>query len=512
MLDNLLNVIKTEGVSEQLYHGLVGLEIEENRVDKKGQLSREPHPQMLGSRSFHPYLQTDFAETQAELITDPNPNIGGVLDQLDTLQTVFYRSLQGGDRIWPLSMPPRVTAEDAAFIKSHFERPAYADYRDYLTNKYGVSPKIMTGVHLNYSIPDPVINRLYAHYEDEFDQVIDFRNALYFRMAQNLVLNRWLITYLFGASPVAEAGFFDQQPESLTHPVRSIRNSHFGYANLPADGVDATIYQSLPYFVTHLNDLIEDKKLYSQAEFYGPVRLRGVDELNELKTKGVRYLEFRCVDSTPFRSNGISRHALYLMKLLFIYALVTPVDDDQIVNQLRQAELDNERVALEEPSEATFKAAEGQAFFNQLHQLAVELKAHTELINAIDDFAEVITHPELTPSAKLEKHLDEKGSLMTFGIQRASEWKAQRVGTDQLLPRMSRLSVNAQELIFRAIQLGIRYYAVRDENGAIMLMLTFNSITQVVEAERVPDEPATEYLKRMFPDLPLPDADHDEAI
>ncbi|GAX03796.1 glutamate-cysteine ligase [Secundilactobacillus pentosiphilus] len=511
MLDNLLSVIKSEGVSEQLYHGLVGLEIEENRVNKKGQLSREPHPRMLGSRTFHPYLQTDFAEAQAEVITDPNPNIGGALDQLDTLQTIFYRSLQAGDQIWPLSMPPRITAADTDFIKAHFERPAYADYRNYLTQKYGVASKVMTGAHLNYSIPDPVINRLYTHYEDEFDQVVDFRNALYFRMAQNLVLNEWLLTYLFGASPVAEDGFFDQRPASLSHPVRSIRNSHFGYANLPGDGVDATIYQSLPYFIQHLTDLVDSQKLYSQAEFYGPVRLRGVNQLHDLSTKGVRYLEVRCLDTTPFHSNGISRHALYFMKLLFVYALVTPVDESQIADQLKQAEADNEQVALEEPSHATFKVAEGKRVFQQLHELAVKLNAHTELINAIDDFAEVITHPELTPSAMLKSHLDENDSLMTFGQLKATVWKAKRVGTDQLLPRMSRLSANAQNLIFRAVQLGIRYYPVRDENGAIMLMLTFNSITQVIEADHVTDEPATEYLKRMFPDLPLPETGNNEV-
>jgi Gamma-glutamylcysteine synthetase len=175
--------------------------------------------------------------------------------------------MQGGDRIWPLSMPPRLTTDDSDFIKAHFERPAFSDYRDYLTNKYGVASKIMTGVHLNYSIPDPVINRLYAHYEGEFQRVTDFRNALYFRMAQNLVLNRWLITYLFGASPVAEDGFFEQPPASLTHPVRSIRNSHFGYANLPADGVDATVYQSLPHFVERLSSLIESKNYTVRLNF-----------------------------------------------------------------------------------------------------------------------------------------------------------------------------------------------------------------------------------------------------
>lgn len=512
MLDNLLDVIKEEDVSEQLYHGLVGVEVEENRIDKSGRMSRQPHPQILGSRTFHPYLQSDFAEAQSEIITDPNPNIGGVLDQLDTLQTVLYRSLQGEDRIWPLSMPPRLDTSDIEFIKAHFGRPAYAEYRQYLLDKYGVCSKIITGVHLNYSIPDPVINRLYAHYENEYPNVTDFRNALYFRMAQNLVLNRWLITYLFGASPIAEKGFFSQQPEALSHPVRSIRNSHFGYANHAEDGVDATMYQSLPHFVEKLSSLIQSKKLYDQAEFYGPVRLRGNDHLEDDLTKGIKYLEFRSLDSTPFRSNGISRHALYFLKLFFIQALVTPVDDDTVAAKLQQAEMDNERVALENPTEATFKAAEGQEIFNRLHALANQLNAHSEQINAIDDFAEVVSHPELTPSAKLISHLDESGSLMTFGVRKAAEWKAQRLGADQLLPMMSRLSARAQELIFRAIQLGIRYYAVRDENGSIMLMLTFNELTQVIEADKVSDEPASEFLQRMFPDLPVPDIHHNQAM
>lgn len=512
MLDNLLDVIKAEGVSEQLYHGLVGVEIEQNRVDKTGRMSRLPHPTVFGSRTFHPYLQSDFAEAQTELITDPNPNIGGVLDQLDTLQTVLYRSLQGDDRIWPLSMPPKLDDEDEAFIRAHFDRPAYAKYRDYLSQKYRLQSKIVTGVHLNYSIPDPVINRLYTHYEDEFDRVTDFRNALYFRMTQNLVLNRWLMTYLFGASPVAETGFFDETPAELTQPVRSIRSSRFGYANLPQDQVDATIYQSLPHFVAQLSDRIESGTLFDQAEFYGPVRLRGNQHLADDLSKGIKYLEFRGLDTTPFHVNGISRHALYFMKLFFIYALVTPIDSTELVDQLKQSELDNGQVALERPTEPTFKVAEGQRIFKSLHQLVMTLNAHSEQINALDDFAEVMSHPELTPSAKLMSHLTDDGSLMSFGIRRAAEWKARRIGADQLLPRMSRLSVRAQELVFRAVQLGVRYYAVRDEHGEIMLMLTFNELTQVIEADRLADEPATAYLKRLFPDLPLPKHQGDQAI
>ncbi len=93
MLKNLLKYIQEEHVAEQLYHSLIGIEIEEHRIDNHGKLSQKPYPQNLGSRRYHPYLQSDFSESMNEIITDPNPNIGGVLDQLDTLQTVLIRSL-----------------------------------------------------------------------------------------------------------------------------------------------------------------------------------------------------------------------------------------------------------------------------------------------------------------------------------------------------------------------------------------------------------------------------------
>ncbi len=83
-------------------------------------------------------------------------------------------------------MPPAMDAEDKEFIQGHFGRPAYAKYRDYLTKKYGVARKIITGVHVNFSIPEPVINRLYVHYQDQFKSLVGFKNALYFQLAQTL--------------------------------------------------------------------------------------------------------------------------------------------------------------------------------------------------------------------------------------------------------------------------------------------------------------------------------------
>lgn len=501
MLKNLLTYIQEEHVAEQLYHSLIGIEIEEHRIDNHGRLSRMPYPKNLGSRRYHPYLQSDFSESMNEIITDPNPNIGGVLDQLDTLQSVLTRSIDKSEAFWPLSMPPAMDAEDKDFIKKHFGRPVYAKYRDYLTEKYGVARKIITGVHVNFSIPEPVINRLYVHYRDQFKSLVEFKNALYFQLAQNFVLHRWLLTYLFGASPIAEKGFFSKEtPKELDHPVRSIRNSIFGYVNEPQDKVDATIYASLDHYINGLNEAIDDHELYSKAEFYGPVRLRGQELVKDYRTKGISYLEFRVLDNTPFTPNGLSRHAMYFLKFFLVYLLVTPVDHQNIEEDLRQSFADNNQVALENPDQPTFKQAQGIQIFDELIKMAKSLHAHSEQLQALDDFSEVISHPELTASAILLKHI-KNDSLMDFGVTVAKTWRAQRLGASTLLPSMDNISFDAQRLIFHAIQLGIRYYVVKDEDGESLITLTYDNVTQVVYTDKVDKVEPLAYLYELFPGI-----------
>lgn len=501
MLKNLLAYIKEEGVAEQLYHSLVGVEVEEHRIDSKGKLSQLPYPDNLGSRKYHPYLQSDFSESMNELITDPNPNIGGVLNQLDTLQTVLYRSIADQEYIWPLSMPPALTSEDTDFIKAHFGRPAYQKYRDYLIEKYGVSHKIITGVHVNFSIPEPVVNRLYTHYEDQFKSLVEFKNALYLQLAQNIVLHRWLITYLFGASPITEKGYLnDVVPTLVDHPVRSIRNSIYGYVNNPEDHVDTTMYSSLNHYIDTITKAVDDGRLYSPMEFYGPVRFRGQGNLKDYRTKGVSYLELRILDNTPFTPNGISRHAMYFLKFFLMYMLVTPVDPTNLKQDLAQSFDDNNQVALEMPDQPTFKMDEGIKIFDELLAMAKSLHAHSEQLQALDDFSEVITHPELTASAMLLPHIKDH-SLMAFGVNVAKKWKASRLNNPTLLPAMANLTVATQRLIFHAIRLGIRYYMVRDEDGEELLMLTYDNVTQVVYSNKIGDQDPVKYLYDLFPEI-----------
>ncbi|MGY5340186.1 gamma-glutamylcysteine synthetase [Levilactobacillus spicheri] len=473
MLENLLAVIREENLSEQLYHSLVGIELTEQRVDTHGRLSQRPQPRPWRNRPAHPYLRTGKLASQVQLITEPHPNIGGTLDRLDTLQTVAYRSLEGDDRIWPLSLPPVVAPAE-------------------LTSSGNTNPlDWLTGVQVHYSLPDPVVHRLYSHYTADFDSVVAFKNVLYFRIAQNYVRYQWLITYLFGATPLAEKGFFATTPDVLQHPVRSIRQSGI----LP-EGTPVT-YTSLSAHLGEMQRIIDA----GTSTVAGPVRLRGQKTPQDYLTGGIGYLEFRGFDNTPFTANGVSRHALYFLKIFMIYLLTTPLPNTNLAATLTAAREKNTAVALEDPTKPTKFLTEGQKLFLEMGSMAKKLNAHTEQWGAMDDLAEVLTHPELTPSAKLLQHL-QHGSLMDYGLRVANAWRYQRLSNTALLPVYQTLSERCQRFILVAMQAGVQFYQVKDEFGADLLLFTYRGVTQVLQEQDTQMRDPHARLRQLFPDLP----------
>ena len=54
-----------------LWHSTIGIEKESLRLKQDGSLSEYPHSTEWGKRTQQPYIQTDFADSQLELITPP---------------------------------------------------------------------------------------------------------------------------------------------------------------------------------------------------------------------------------------------------------------------------------------------------------------------------------------------------------------------------------------------------------------------------------------------------------
>ena len=70
-------------------------------MDLTGALARTDHPEVFGDRAFHPYIQTDFSETQIELITPVTDSVEELFQYLAAIYDVASRSISDEEMIWP---------------------------------------------------------------------------------------------------------------------------------------------------------------------------------------------------------------------------------------------------------------------------------------------------------------------------------------------------------------------------------------------------------------------------
>ncbi|MBM7617002.1 glutamate--cysteine ligase [Weissella uvarum] len=320
----------------------VGIEIEEHRVQiPQTRLSRHPHAPALGDRRVEPNYQTDFSESQEELVTNPQQNTTDALAQLHQLQNTLTHYLNADEIIWPLSMPPYLSESDLTFLDTHFERPWYQDYRRFLIEQYGYYQHIMTGIHVNYSLSNQLMNQLIAK------RAYPNRNAIYFQTLKQVSTYRWLITYLFGASPLTENPDTDQlltRRPDITEPVRSWRSSSAGFANHPELALN---FSSLDQFFASLNTLIDDGTLFDLSEYYGPVRVKATETYHEQHHHAVEYLEFCLFDLNPYSTDGISDTMLTILELLILDAVFYPQNIDNA--KIKESVVKNDSIALQNP-------------------------------------------------------------------------------------------------------------------------------------------------------------------
>ncbi|MFD0897468.1 gamma-glutamylcysteine synthetase [Loigolactobacillus binensis] len=419
-----------------LQQSQLGVEVEEHRIDQKGHLSQSAHPAALGDRRSQPYFQSDFAESQAELITDPHRSITALSRQLATLQMILTRALQPGELIWPLSLPPTVNTTELAFIAQHFERPTYQNYRDYLLEKYGIQHEITTGSHVSFSLPATLLA----------GQTIMARNELYFHIVQNFMLSRWLLTYLFGASPQAAPNYFTTTPTALLHPVRSVRNSEYGFTNAASEQV---AYTSLTTYLNGISAGIRSGELYSPHEFYGPVRLKGQEDLSALSDQGITYLEFRIFDLDPFSSNALSSTTLRFFKVFLSYLAVRPLPTD-LATALATAHQRNRITALEVPQAHSVFATAMAAWLQPLQTFSQSWPlSYRQAVAAV---LQRVTRPELTPSAQIMKSAATT-SMTAFALKQAAAHHQQR--SRALLPEATGMTIEQQDLLIAAYQRGL---------------------------------------------------------
>ena len=434
-----------------------GIERESLRVDRQGKLAHTPHPSCLGARSFHPYIQTDFCEFQMELITPVAKSTTEARRFLGAITDVAGRSISKDELLWPLSMPPRIKAQEiqVAQLENEFER----HYRNYLAEKYGTKLQAISGIHYNMELGKDLVEALFQE-SDQID-IIAFKNALYLKLAQNYLRYRWVITYLFGAAPVAEQGFFDQEVPEL---VRSFRNSDHGYVNKEEIQVS---FASLEDYVSAIENYIEQGDLIAEKEFYSAVRFRGQKVNRSFLDKGITYLEFRNFDLNPFERIGISQTTMDTVHLLLLAFLW--MDASENVDQsLAQGHVLNEKIALSHPLEPLPSETETQNITTALDQLVQHFGLgdyHQDLVKQVKD---AFADPSQTLAAQLLPHIKDK-SLADFALDKALAYHDYDWTAHYALKGYEEMELSTQMLLFDAIQKGIHFEILDEQDQFLKL-------------------------------------------
>ena len=448
-----------------------GIEREGQRVDLAGNLAKTDHPAIFGDRSYHPYIQTDFSETQTEMITPVTDSIPELFQYLAAVYDVTARSIPKEEMIWPLSMPPALPEKDEAIIIAKLKNFEDVLYRRYLAKEYGKRKQMVSGIHFNFEFGDELLRTLFSH-QEEFQDFSEFKTELYLKTARNFMRYRWMITYLFGASPMSEKNYFinESHPQE---PVRSIRNSALGYTNHPNVKVS---YASMKQYLADIERMIEEGKLSEEKEFYTPLRFRGGKKVADLATTGVRYIELRNIDLNPYARLGINPEQVRFLQLFLMYMLWTEEkeDSDQWV---AEGTTRNNKVALEQPSDQTEFHQEGREILEGMKQMLVELD-WLDSLYLVEEALTQMDHPEQTLAAKLYQEA-QLSSQQEVAVALGHQYYKESHERPYQLAGFREMELSTQIFMFDAIQKGVQV-KVLDESDQF-LRLQFQDHVEYVK-------------------------------
>jgi glutamate--cysteine ligase len=363
-----------------LQGGLKGVERESLRVTPKGQISKAPHPQALGSALANEHITTDYSEALIELVTPPFQQAWELMQYLVDLHQFVYLNLPDDELLWATSMPCAIKGDEsipiAQFGTSNVGRMKTV-YRHGLGHRYGRVMQAIAGVHFNYSFPDafwPVL----AEVLQAKDAGQDFRSEAYFALLRSYRRHGWIVLYLFGNSPALCPSFLQGrkvdgleplEPGSLYAPyATSLRMSDLGYRNKSQASLNVSV-NSLEHYVRDLSAAISTPSpgyqkigvkvgdewrqlnanvLQIENEYYSFIRPKRVTQSGERPTKalqraGVQYVEMRSLDVSAFDPVGVNQNKL---RFLEAFAAFCVLRESRSIEAWEQADLDGNHATV----------------------------------------------------------------------------------------------------------------------------------------------------------------------
>lgn len=449
--------------------GLFGLEKENLRVDRAGNLALTPHPAVFGNKLKHPYVTTDFSESQVEMITPPLPEISQTVGFLETIHDIVCLEL-GDELLWPQSIPPILPADQQIPIARYDEDGAEArEYREFLAQKYGPKNQLFSGIHFNFSFSEKLLEMLYlkANPEVSFDE---FKDEVYLKTARQLLRLRWLYVLLYGCSPVVDPSF-ELRCKMSPYPVDknvialSIRNSCYGYRNFDDLYPD---YSSVQAYQSSIDEMVKNQKIAAPKELYSAIRPKFIKSPDHIS-----YLEFRCIDIDPLTKAGISEDALRFLHALALYGLLTDEPDDFGPKVQAQANRYHTGVALcglnsgpflmdEERQNVWHKA---QTIIRQIVQLFEQRGIdHSGYQDALNQALQLAKKPETRNVYDVLSGVVKDG-YVPFHIQKASEYLNDSRNKSYQFHGLEDMELSTQLLLREAVKRGVSFEILdRKEN------------------------------------------------
>lgn len=465
-----------------LLRGHFGLEKENIRVDQEGKLALTPHPKAFGRKVDNPYIQTDFSESQIEMITPVFDSTEEAYHFLETIHDIVTIEIQD-EYLWTSSNPPILPAESEIPIADMGDEDENV-YRSNLAKKYGRKKQCLSGIHYNFSFQESFLKKLYQ-VMDSGVSYQEFKNRVYLKVARNFLKYRWLVIYLTGASPffhqtylpqcVQKGTSFDGESYDLSN-MNSLRNSEYGYRNLNPLYVSLT---SVEEYVASLERLIRAGELMNAKEFYCPLRLKpaeGSDPLKALLENGIGYLEVRTTDLNPFDKVGISKDMLEFLHLFLIYMLLiedTPFGEEE----QRLAQLNHDALVMEGITEKLYLAdkrgetmqAAGLEIIDEMMDMIRQLTPkHQEYTKVLEQYRNIVADPALSLASRLKSEI-QNSSFLAFHMEKAKQYKHDSEKTGYQFAGYEDLELSTQLLLKAAVKRGLQFEILDREENFIAL-------------------------------------------
>lgn len=463
-LDAVGQAIKQYHLVPLVSQSNLGLEVTMQRVDGQGHLSTQPYPKAFGNQRHNRQLHAGFAQTQLKFMTPAMADLSKLMAYLTGLNMAVRRELAADEFLWPLSSTPVLPAELSTIPLAEADEVGFKR-RQQQAEKYDMTALMTTGTHVNLSFNEQVFTRLYTEtFHQQYSSYVDFRNAVYLKVAQGLVRMDWLIQYLFGATPTLAV------TDTKTKPQRTSVHTPAGRLNAVTGD-----YSSIDRYVANIQAAVRKGDLLSVSDFDGPVRFRSMGSLEKLARQGVYYLEYRGLDLDPTTMTGVDQQAVAFIRLLASYFAMMPGLPTAMVTQVgKQATALMTQVTTENPTTASAQAQSALQVLTALADFVTEQGLPDHDRQLLANLKQRVTDPKQTPSAIVAQ----QANTLAWSCQQAKQYQAAANEQPFTLPGFDQLDLSSQLLIAPALTRGIQVDVV--DATANILRLTRQDQAQLV--------------------------------